>query len=302
MAVCPTTLKRICRQHGIPRWPSRTINKVNRSLKKLQGVMDLVQGTEGVIHINALTREVTSGCGITEQESSVTQGNWSVSWATPPQQECDVKGERSNFGCVMSREEDRKKHDHCPPETVIRSIILRSASKGSAQLQGDKNICGRSSLECDPRVHNREATLATLKEANGNVHTNAMHGSPEDPVSLGNHSNEGEEERCFLGRESFCEAPMYWEVDDNSTITVKVTYGLDTVRFKVAQDVSLCYLREEVGRRLKVAGKRFDLKYLDDGEEWMLLACDADLQESIEVMRQSNQFALKLTVCCYNAY
>ena len=299
IAVCPTTLKRICRQHGISRWPSRKINKVNRSLKKLQGVIDSVQGAEGAFRINALTGEITSGGGIMGQESSAAQGNWSVSWATPPQHDCDVKEERSNSGSVMSREEDHKNHDPCSPETVLRSILSKSASKGGAQLQGDENRYGRSELECDPRVRNRGAALAALKEANGNVHMNGTCDSAEDPVSCGNHSSEGEE-WCYLGREPFCEAPMYCEVD-NPTTTVKVTYGLDTVRFKVAQDVSLCYLREEVGRRLKVADKRFDLKYLDDDEEWMLLACDADLQESIEVMRQSNQFALKLTVRCHNA-
>nr|PNR33779.1 hypothetical protein PHYPA_023595 [Physcomitrium patens] len=165
----------------------------------------------------------------------------------------------------------------------------------------------------ESRVHGGGGALAALK--GGDQH--GSHGFSEDPVSSCNRANDGEEEVTGCGLESpgfgsspasDCSSPSTgvngtsnkkaWAgQEDGAAITVKVTHGLDTVRVKFSRNGSFVELKEEVRRRLKLVGQKFSLKYLDDDEEWMLLACDADLQESIDLMRVSGRHAIKLMVC-----
>lgn len=84
--------------------------------------------------------------------------------------------------------------------------------------------------------------------------------------------------------------------DENLSTIVKATYGLDTARFKLLPNSSYQDLREEVASRLKLLVQSLNLKYLDDDEEWVLLVCDADLEECLEIMRSTGGHAIKLMV------
>jgi hypothetical protein len=389
-AVCPTTLKRICRQHGISRWPSRKINKVSRSLKKLQGVIDSVQGAEGALRINPLTGDITTAAVSehTSRDVAGGQGNWSVSWSTPSDSEHNVGDDT----LLVPKEEDRRRHDPCSPQSVLMSILSSPAAKSSRQWETNENknglatngngsgsisslspgnnstvrtgdaavsvagklnkdfptalgqqasplagSCGdkvspfsttgsegsgiletKTQSECEIPVSDDVSAQATVKDGcvtAGNIepaHVSSVTHSKDGEQEVVGHAGMSNSDSPHFGSStaqgtSDCSSPSSegnpssqtktWPTHGDA-VTIKVTYGQDTVRFKLASDKSYIDLREEVNRRLKLAGVTFDLKYLDDDEEWMLLACDADLQECMEVMRASRRSAIKLRVRC----
>lgn len=81
-----------------------------------------------------------------------------------------------------------------------------------------------------------------------------------------------------------------------SGLVVKATYKHDTVRFKLHPNSGFLYVVGEVSRRFKLPIGVFQLKYKDDEEEWVVLACDSDLQECIEMTQNASLHHVKLQV------
>uniref|UniRef100_M8BUM1 RWP-RK domain-containing protein n=1 Tax=Aegilops tauschii TaxID=37682 RepID=M8BUM1_AEGTA len=172
LGVCPTTMKRICRQHGISRWPFRKISKVNRALGKIRAI-----------------------------ESA----------------------------------------DCSPKPTAAASSTSRRA----------------------PAPH-----LPCLSSALGE--DTSSQGSSQDPPPL----TKTTMRKSLLWRSNGAEGEL---------VTIKANYRGDIIRFRVSCSAGVAAVKEEVAKRLGLDAGAFDVKYLDDDHEWVLLSCDADFQECLDV-------------------
>ncbi|KAM0865395.1 hypothetical protein ACQ4PT_043319 [Festuca glaucescens] len=171
LGVCPTTMKRICRQHGISRWPFRKISKVNRALGKIR---------------------------------------------------------RAAIESV-----------DCSPKPA-------TASSSSRRVPAPHLPCMSSALAEDT----------------------SSQGSSQDPPPL---------TKTALGKS------LLQRNNGTELVTIKASYRGDIVRFRVPCSAGVAAVKGEVAKRLGLDAGAFDVKYLDDDHEWVLLSCDADFQECLDV-------------------
>ncbi|RVX12083.1 hypothetical protein VitviT2T_003252 [Vitis vinifera] len=278
IGVCPTTLKRICRQHGITRWPSRKIKKVGHSLRKLQLVIDSVQGTQGAIQIGSFYTNFP------ELSSPNVPGTVPFS---------------------SSKMTDDSKQLNPQSEVLFSPGVTTSKSPSSSCSQSSS-----SSFCCSTGAKQQSTTV------NASVSGDVL--MAEDPVLLKRTRSDAElhvsnpDEPKLLVRsqshKSFGEHPCVETLPplpksnsralrDGGGFRIKATFGEENVRFSLQLNWSFKDLQQEIARRFGIDNMNsIDLKYLDDDCEWVLLTCDADLEECIDVYRSCQSRKIKLSL------
>lgn len=358
-------MKRICRQHGISRWPSRKINKVNRSLSKLKRVIESVQGPDGTFSLTPLATSPLpvavgsiswpsklNACSPQNSTNSIPYEPHGIKIGSPTPGSGQVGVEDQLVGgLVFSQEQPLQ--NRLSPELHEASVRLKTGSGSREESAGSPTSHG----SCQGSPAN-ESTPAKERSVSP-VHEQCIKaaGSPElmlQPVgehcllpaySIPDLRITTELQEPFGGMliedagsskdlrnlcPSVADAVIDERIPESSwtnpqrqdippaqilatptstpamapfsarpemkTITIKATYREDIIRFRISLNSGIVELKEEVAKRLKLEVGTFDIKYLDDDHEWVLIACDADLQECVDISRSSGSNIIRLSV------
>lgn len=281
LSVCPTTLKRICRQHGIKRWPSRNIKKVGHSLQKLQLVIDSVQGASGAFQINSF---YTNLAELSSPNLSGTSP-FSASKLSDNPQPLSMQPE-SEF-CSPTAVASKS-----PPSSCSQtSSSSRCCSSGVQQLtpacnvaRSEDPIVGESLGEGVSKKISREADIHASSQVPKLLPRSQSHKSPSECESPN-------------ARNLAPSQKESGQISQGYAQKIKITYGDEKFRFRIQNNWSYPDLLLEIARRFNIDDlSRYDIKYLDDDAEWILLTCDADLEECLDVCRSSQSCTIKLSL------
>uniref|UniRef100_A0A0E0DWX3 RWP-RK domain-containing protein n=1 Tax=Oryza meridionalis TaxID=40149 RepID=A0A0E0DWX3_9ORYZ len=275
LGVCPTTLKRICRQHGINRWPSRKIKKVDHSLRKLQQIIDSVHGAETAFQLNTLYKDLTN-------TSVSSDNNLSGSVTVPLANQNNLDFEKHQHHRLSSNIPSTSlSHSSCSQSSDSSPSCSGGATKHSPQVGADQVRSG-----CLPQ-HTPVQTLQT-EAASINEHFSGQ----EAPIDLLQDVAEKAN-----GEQQMSQSPSSPKQTANVGMRVKVTFGSEKVRFRLKPECDFQELKQEISKRLSIVDMNsLIVKYLDDDSEWVLMTCDADLHECFHVYKLADIQTIKISV------
>ncbi|XP_074332331.1 protein NLP3-like [Apium graveolens] len=79
-------------------------------------------------------------------------------------------------------------------------------------------------------------------------------------------------------------------------INVKATYNKVAIRFELLDSSGMAELEDNLIERLKLERDAFSIKYKDEEGDWVLIACDKDVQKCIEITRSLGKTIITMLV------
>uniref|UniRef100_A0A0E0KSB0 RWP-RK domain-containing protein n=1 Tax=Oryza punctata TaxID=4537 RepID=A0A0E0KSB0_ORYPU len=326
LGVCPTTLKRICRQHGISRWPSRKINKVNRSLKKIQTVINSVHGVDRSLQYDPATGSLVPVVSLPEKlvfppcdGLPTPPVGKTVEENSDPKSEqgCSLPDGSQRQSCQLQISDVKKSNDdefhigNGHSDSYCADATAKSNSEGSQgplcptgafsalHLKGTDCTNPSSSLHPSsesirdqivgrnsPSIQQADLDMLDNHEAKDKDHMHPSNSGMTDSSSGSASSHPTFKQNTRSALKDTA----------SPALTVKATYNGDTVRFKFLPSMGWYHLLEEIAKRFKLPTGAFQLKYKDDEDEWVILANDSDLQECVDVLDSIGSRNVKLQV------
>ncbi|KAK4435824.1 protein NLP8 [Sesamum alatum] len=81
------------------------------------------------------------------------------------------------------------------------------------------------------------------------------------------------------------------KLTEADVVLIKAKFGDDTVKVQLLVSSGIGKLKKEVGKRFNLMNASFKLYYFDE-DEWILLACDDDLQLCIKTLTASGKTSI----------
>ncbi|CAL5438795.1 unnamed protein product [Camellia sinensis] len=88
--------------------------------------------------------------------------------------------------------------------------------------------------------------------------------------------------------------PHFMAAQATSIVTLKVKYGDDYIKFQFPVLSGMVEFQQEVAKRLSLKAGAYIVKYQDDNNDWILIACDEDLQDYICNSRSLGRNTIKM--------
>ncbi|XP_021721104.1 protein NLP3-like isoform X2 [Chenopodium quinoa] len=314
LKVSRSTLKRKCRQLGISQWqPNNRIKRFRRTSqsKKVSEISSKLEVASLKSISSALDDDVVNQCMqapcTSKTEPKFPSQSKKVILDSISLRPDDVSQNKSVYGTqsdegLLSRlkaatlnsivsmkdlSQYMTKYDTHKSEKVAQ---FGSSSRDVKQYKClNQNLSDHRSLVLFPITHSHACNRTTSDTNKGNTITNDKLVESNEEIFV--HSS-------AIGQYSSVFSPPLKQarVQDGMTSLIKATYKDDMVRFHFSFKENITGLKKEVARRLNLKLGTFKMKYLDDEDEWTLLASDLDWQEFIYISRSSRKNAVRLLV------